>query len=247
MENKVILIDSGRVLNSPRTGNWFITLNFFEYIDEKTFKSLSEDKLNKAFSSAGDYITKRKLIVTEEEEYKHFLEYYRIFFKCLPELKLNDYAIQEITKDLVYNYDKYCFYDEVYDLLPKLSKNHRLALVSDAWPSLENVYLKAGFKNYFSSFIISSLLGVTKPDKLMYETALKELNVSFKEAIFVDDNIKNCDGAKELGIQSFLLCRDIEQYIYYKHTCKNHTVVSSLSEFIKENRVSVSKVFSKGT
>lgn len=231
---KAILIDSGRVLNGPRTGHWFITPNFFKYVDKKTFKTLSKLNLSTAFSKAADYISRQKLIETEEEEYKHFLEYYRIFFKCLPELKLGDEHIQLVTKDLVYNYDKYRFYDEVYDLVPRLSNKYKLAVVSDAWPSLENVYVKSGLRVYFSSFIISSILGVTKPNKLMYETALNDLNVFPEEAIFIDDSIRNCDGAKKLGIQTFLLCRDIKSYIYYKLTCRNHTVVRNLSSVLRK-------------
>lgn len=56
-------------------------------------------------------------------------------------------------------------------------------MVSDAWPSLEKVYVKSGLRVYFSSFIISSILGVNKPNKLMYE-ALNDLNVFLEEAIF---------------------------------------------------------------
>jgi len=32
----------------------------------------------------------------------------------------------------------------------------------------------------------------------MYKAALDELNVSSDEAIFIDDSIKNCDGARKL-------------------------------------------------
>lgn len=233
MKSKAILIDSGRVLNGPRTGHWFITPNFFKCVDKKIFKSLSKSEIDKAFGEAADYISEQKFILTEEEEYIHFLQYYRIFFKYLPELKLEDEQIQLVTFDLVYNYDKYRFYDEVYEILPRLSKNYKLAIVSDAWPSLENVYIKADLRKHFSSFIISSQLGVTKPNKLMYETALNDLNISPEEAIFIDDNIKNCDGAKKLGLKTFLICRDVKSFMYYKLTCRNHVVIKRLSDIFK--------------
>lgn len=96
--------------------------------------------------------------------------------------------------------------------------------------SLENVFIKAGFRDYFSSFVISSKLGITKPHEQMYRTALDEIKVFPEEAIFIDDSIKNCDGAKALGIKTLLLCRDFRQYIYNKFTCKNHSVIRSLRE-----------------
>ncbi|MGH4118033.1 HAD-IA family hydrolase [Clostridium sp.] len=63
----------------------------------------------------------------------------------------------------------------------------------------------------------------------MYKAALEELNVSPDEAIFIDDSIKNCDGAKELGIYSLVLCRDFRSYFYNKLTCKNHSVIRNLN------------------
>ncbi len=62
----------------------------------------------------------------------------------------------------------------------------------------------------------------------MYKIALDELNVLPHEAIFIDDNIKNCDVAKKLGIESSLLCRDLKFYVYNTVKCKNHRVIQNL-------------------
>ena len=194
---KAIFIDSGRVLNGPVTGHWFITPNFFNYVDKKVFESMLQCNIKNAFNSAGNYITKQNLILTEEEEYGHFLEYYKIFNSELSELNMDEDKIEVVTRDLVYNYDKYKFYNDALEIIPELSKIYKLALVSDAWPSLE------------------------------------ELNVSAEEVIFIDDSIKNCDGANKLGIKSFLLCRDLKSFMYNKLTCKNHVVIRSLNDVIK--------------
>lgn len=230
---KAILFDSGRVLNAPRTGHWFITPNFFTYVDKKKFNSINSCQKKLAFNKAGEYIHKQNFILNEDEEYKHFIEYYRIFSKYLPELQLQNKDVQAIAKDCVYNYDKYSFFDDAVDLIPELSKSYKLAVVSDAWPSLENVFKRANLRDYFSSFVISSIKGVTKPNELMYETALKELNVSPEETIFIDDNIKNCDGAIKLGINSFVLSRDWRLYAYNKLRHRNYNVIRSLID-VKE-------------
>lgn len=226
---KAILIDSGRVLNKPATGHWFITPNFFSYVSKKSFNSITISQKNEAFNKSGEYIMKQKLIINEEEEYKHFIEYYRIFSKNLPQLQLNDHDVQAIAKDLVYNYSKYCFYEDAVNMIPELSKVYKLAVVSDAWPSLENVFKKAQLRDYFSSFIISSIKGVTKPNELMYKTALEELNVSPEEAIFIDDSIINCDGAIKLGINSFVLCRDWRLYLHHKFTLRKYNIAKDLN------------------
>lgn len=53
---KAIIIDSGRVLNGPATGHWFITPNFFNYIDEEKYKTIDVKQRNKAFNLAGNCI-----------------------------------------------------------------------------------------------------------------------------------------------------------------------------------------------
>ncbi len=213
-EKKAILFDSGKVLNQSSTGHWFITPNFFQYVDQKKFNTLPSSKRKNAFAVAGKSIKSKKLIRNENEEYDAFLEYYRTFAKALPELELGDEQIQSITQDYVYNYDKYTFFQDVKEMIPILSQHYKLAIVSDAWPSLEGVFEKAQLKHYFSSIVISSKLGVTKPNELMYQTALDELGLSPNEALFIDDNIRNCKGANKLGIDSILLCREWKLHIY---------------------------------
>lgn len=230
---KAILIDSGKVLNGPVTGHWFITPNFFKYVDEKKFKAIASKQRNNAFAKAGQYIEKQNLIVNETEEFTHFLEYYKVFSRELPELRLTDEQIEAITRDLVYNYNKYQFYKDAIDVLPILSGRYKIAVVSDAWPSLENVFKNAGLRDYFSSFVISSQKGVLKPHQSMYNTALEELNVSPEEAIFIDDSIKNCDGAMVLKIQALVLCRDWRSYCFNRLTCKNHNIIRSLNDVRK--------------
>jgi putative hydrolase of the HAD superfamily len=235
MEKKIkaILIDSGRVLNRPITGHWFITPNFFKYVDKITFDAIPSSKVKMAFSTATEYISKQKSIVSLDEEYFYFKKFYDIFFKYLPELSVSNIKIDNVTKDLVFNPEKYEFYKDVYDEIPRLSNKYKLAVVSDAWPSLEEVFIKADLRDCFSSFIISSVLGTNKPDELMYKTAIDELGVSVEETVFIDDNIINCNGAKRLGIDSFLMCREFNQYLYLKLTCRKFKVINNLEKLEK--------------
>lgn len=202
-------------------------------MDKKAFASITKLQKELAFTKASEYISKQNLILTEREEYRHFLEYYKLFFQCLPELDLTDSHIELIAKDLVYNRNKYIFYNDAVKTIHHLSKNFKLAVVSDAWPSLENVFKQAGLRDYFSSFAISSVIGVTKPNELMYKTALEELCVSPDEAIFIDDSIRNCNGALKLGIRSFVLCRDWRLFVYYKLRQRNYHIIRNLTDIKK--------------
>lgn len=229
---KVILFDSGKVLNAPATGQWFMSPNFLKYVDKETFQKMDTKKISAAFSEANKYIEAQSLISTKEDEYGHFVEFYSIFAKHIPELKIEPTQIELLAKDLVYNPQKYIFYKDALQIIPCLSKKYRLGIVSDAWPSLLDVYREAQMDEYFECFVISSMIGVTKPNEKMYRTALDRLGVSAEQAAFVDDNIKNCVGAMKLGIHSVLLCRNRWWYLWnkVKSIGKGYDVIYTLND-----------------
>ncbi|NRT86744.1 HAD family hydrolase [Clostridium beijerinckii] len=210
---KAILFDSGRVLNDPRTGHWFMPPNFYKYVDRNKFGLLDRDVIEMAFYKALKYLNQKNFILTEAEEFEHFIEFYRIIANELPVLELNNANIVEIAKDTVYNDEKFLFHEDVFEIIPQLSKNYKLGVISDTWPSLERVVRNAGLRDYFSTFVMSSTTGVIKPNELMFNTALSELNIKPEEAMFIDDSIKNVKGASKLGIESILMVRDKN----YKH------------------------------
>ncbi|MGH4123552.1 MAG: HAD-IA family hydrolase [Clostridium sp.] len=204
---KAILFDSGRVLNRPRTGHWFMPPNFFKYVDKDKFETLNIDLVDNAFHKGDEYFHKHPLILTEIEELEHFIEFYTILAKELPDLGISLEYILEIAKDTVYNDEKFEFYKDVFQVIPRLSQNYKLGVVSDTWPSLERVFKNAGLREYFSTFVMSSTLGVLKPHELMFNTALSELNIKPEGAIFIDDNIVNVEAAIKLGMQGIVILR----------------------------------------
>lgn len=173
--------------------------------------------------------------IRRKDEYRHFVEFYRIFSQNIPELELEQKQVELLANDLVSNMSKYTFYDDALEVIPKLKQDYKLAIVSDAWPSLRDVYVEHGLEKYFESFVISSIIGETKPHEKMYMTALEELKASAQEAVFVDDNLKNCLGAMKVGIHSVLLCRNRWGYVINKIKCigKHYDVIFSLKELEK--------------
>ncbi len=232
---KAILFDSGRVLNGPVTGHWFITPNFWKYVNKDVFDSFDESKITSAFVEADKYIVTQKTMTTKDEEYHHFIKFYEIFSSQLPELKLTADAIENIAKDLVFNPKKYVFYGDALSVIPELKNKYKLAIVSDAWPSLLDVYKENNMTSYFDSIVISSFIGTSKPDSKMYNTALQELNILPEEAIFVDDSLKNCMGALAIGINTVLLCRNKKTYITekIKSIGKGYKVINDLNQLNK--------------
>jgi epoxide hydrolase-like predicted phosphatase len=71
------------------------------------------------------------------------------------------------------------------------------------------------FKNLFGEIIISSDVGIVKPDKEIYLYALEKINSKPEESLFIDDNQTNIDGAVSVGINGYLYtdCDSFAEYI----------------------------------
>jgi len=205
---KAILFDSGRVLTRPRTGHWFIPPNFYNYVNKDVFELIPDESLDRAFQKGMDYLESRNFIASEEEELEHFCHFYRLFLLELPGIGLCEHEVEKIAEDTVLNDEKFFFFEDVFEVIPRLRQKYLLGVVSDTWPSLDRVFKNVGLREYFSTFVMSSILGVIKPHELMYNTALKELGLRPEEALFIDDNLSNLEGAKKLGIQTILMVRE---------------------------------------
>ncbi|BCY19510.1 haloacid dehalogenase (plasmid) [Leptolinea sp. HRD-7] len=229
---KAILLDSLYVLNYPASGHLFIPPAFFDYIKPVNWDHVRDIERHAAFAQAKETLDMYPLVPTKEDEFTVFMDYYATFFRSIPRLKATPEQIEGIARSLVYDPAKFTFFPDALEVIPRLAANYRLAVVSDAWPSLEDVFVHAGLREYFSAFILSSQIGARKPDPRMFHTALDALGITAGEALFVDDNKKNCDGARAMGLRTALLCRDPLVHLYFRLTCKTHRVIRSLAELV---------------
>lgn len=67
------------------------------------------------------YLDSNHSVLDEVTEYKQFTEFYRLISLEFPELKISNAAISEVAKDTVFNDNKFVFYDDVMEMIPKLS------------------------------------------------------------------------------------------------------------------------------
>jgi len=207
-----------------------VTQNFYDYVNKKAYKSFSKKQRHDAFLSGMAYLRRIDRMASKTEEVFHFTEFYRLVFKKLGML-LPERNFERLAEDMVYNPNKYLFYDDVYRYLPVFKESYKLGLVSDAWPSLHDVYEEAGLKKYFDAFTISTEVGYGKPRREIYEKTMVQMGVSPGDCLYVDDRISNCQGANQAGIkETYLLCRNPLVYWYRRLTCKDHTVINGLKQ-----------------
>lgn len=222
---KAILFDSGHTLNKPKTGHWFFTPNFFNIINKKSFNP-SKLRLAYAMHKANKYMNDNMLIKTEIEEFLAFKEFYSILLKKCNYKSFDDNVITALANDNVYNDDKFEFFSDVAPSLKKLKVKYELGIVSDTWPSLDRVFVNAGLKDYFSTFVMSSVYGKYKSEGTLFRIALEELNIKPHEAIFIDDSESNLKVAESLGLLPIKINR------YNSEKSKNYYEISSLEDLI---------------
>lgn len=225
--SKAILFDSGRTLNIPSTGHWFITPNFVEIVMNTKF-IYTEKQLEDAMIKAYEHINKIIVVEDEEHEFSMFKEFYEIVLKEIKYPNINNEIIELLARDNVYNDEKFLFFDDVEPSLMKLKEKYLLGVVSDTWPSLERVFINKNLRKYFSTFIMSSIYGSYKAEKALFKIAIEELKIKPQEAIFVDDSESNLVAAEEFGMIPILIDRYDTQDLSSKYP-----IIRSLNELLE--------------
>ncbi|MCB2354230.1 HAD-IA family hydrolase [Clostridium estertheticum] len=223
---KAIIFDSGRTLNVPTTGHWFITPNFYNIIGNSQF-NYSYKQLDDAMEKASVHINKILLVENEEQEFFMFKEFYKIVLDEINYPKVNNEIIELLARDNVYNDEKFLFFDDVESSLKKLKEKCLLGVVSDTWPSLERVFINKKLRQYFSTFIMSSIHGSCKAEKILFKIAIEELDIKPQEALFVDDSEQNLDAGKEFGMTPILIDRYDRKNLQSKYP-----IIRSLNELL---------------
>jgi len=103
------------------------------------------------------------------------------------------------------------------DLLLTLSAEHRIFLLSNTnsihmrkvSEVVQDTIQKDSINHYFENTYYSYLIGMQKPDREIFDFVLKENNLHPDETIFLDDFPENFSGAKEAGIDTLEVDRDI--------------------------------------
>ena len=84
------------------------------------------------------------------------------------------------------------------------SAGYQVGLLSNVWPLSEKYIRANGWYEYFDQTTLSCLLGVAKPDVEIYKIAQEKSQVSAAEILFVDDQQRNIDAAKDFGMQTMV-------------------------------------------
>ncbi|MGE5653109.1 MAG: HAD family hydrolase [Bacillota bacterium] len=141
-----------------------------------------------------------------EDELLFFAQWYRSLFSELGITENVEGRVDTLMQHLWYL--KKDLYPETIEVLEYFSAHgYKMGVISDTGPSLELTLKNVGIHRYFTSFTASSLVGVGKPDPIIFNAALKAQGVTAAESLYVDDYDVEADGARALGFTSFLIDR----------------------------------------
>lgn len=199
---KYIILDFGKVLAYPTTGDWFITPLFLKLIDMSKIKRKKIVEIMNSYSE----ILSRKLITLEEENNMYY-DFYKNVFSDI-KYDVSEDVIKKLAYDITYNDDKYRFYEGIDDELNELSKKYKLILLSDNWPCAFHIMKNRGIDKYFDKLYISSIYKETKKEGIFFDRVINDYNIKAGEAIFVDDNESLLDVAITKGLEVRLMDRE---------------------------------------
>lgn len=200
---KVIFFDVGYTLDMPASGDWMFTGKFLELAGEK-LKQRPETDILRARSAGLHFLEQNHLIHTVEAEIRNFFDYYSIISDQL-DLGLTEKERHLISRDRACNMENYIPYPGIEEVLNSLSKTHKLGIISDTWPSIEAQLEHIGISQYLSFCTFSCFVGVFKPDQRIYQDALNKCGFHAEDTVFIDDAVRNLDGAAALGITPILI------------------------------------------
>lgn len=201
---KGIFFDIGYVLCQMNTGDWRATNKFYEHVPKDYMSQLPVETIRLAYEKSDEVLNSYPFVRSLKEEEQMHREAYQAMIHAFPDIHVTQTRICEIANDRTYNMDNYLIYEDVEEVISALQEHYKIGIISDTWPSADDVLKRAGVFSYIDSFTYSCYLGVTKPDGKMYEHALKEIGLAGEETVFIDDSVRNLDAAAEYGITPVL-------------------------------------------
>ncbi len=108
-------------------------------------------------------------------------------------------------------------YPRVKEVLDILKTEYKLAIVTDAQSCYARAELnKAGILDYFDPIIVSGDFGYRKPDKRLFQSALDQIDVAPKNAIYIgNDMYRDIYGAGNAGMKTVMFNSDQGTKVYH--------------------------------
>ncbi len=108
---------------------------------------------------------------------------------------------------------KTVFIQENIELLHRLSLNYKIGGLSNAGPSYREILKERNLLPLFEELVLSSEVGLSKPEARIFHLLLRKMNLQPEEAVFIDDTEENALSAEAVGMKSIFYqnSRDLKE------------------------------------
>ncbi|MEM0149330.1 MAG: HAD family phosphatase [Candidatus Micrarchaeaceae archaeon] len=165
------------------------------------------------------------LVDFSEQEYAAYIspklgikrsEFIKVLKPMIAKMEVGEMRLSEMSKELASCFgiaeSKFEFTDafekiakpnqNVINVAKKLSKRYKVVLLTNVsfprYLPMKHMFLdRLGFKTFASCY-----LRMAKPSPKLYRYVLKKMHAKAGEALFIDNNAKNVEGARSIGIKS---------------------------------------------
>lgn len=87
-------------------------------------------------------------------------------------------------------------------LIEKLRRHYKIGMISNLGRSWYESIVPKEVRDLFEVTVISGEVGMVKPHPEIFEYACEQFSVQPNRAVFVDDLLSNCEGAKAFGMDA---------------------------------------------
>jgi putative hydrolase of the HAD superfamily len=192
-----VIFDLGGVIINLDTNR---TIREFNRISQIPFEKLYSqakqeeifDLLDRGKISTSDFLNELKRQIRYPGPIKDLLLAWNAMLLDVPEERL------DVLVEMKHNYNTY--------LLSNTCEAHIEAFETE-------LHIEHGIRNfndYFDKVYYSCRVGLRKPNKDIFELVLNENGLKAEETVFIDDSPQHVKAAGELGINAFLLQKNLE-------------------------------------
>ena len=119
-------------------------------------------------------------------------------------------------------------FDDTIFFLEAVTKNHKCYVASNHVPELSTLVENLNLSKYFTRIFNSAYIGFEKPNRMFFESILKELGCKKDEVLMIGDSYKaDIIGAIDFGINAIL----VRQKNTYDYKCYAPNLFESLKYF----------------
>lgn len=108
---------------------------------------------------------------------------------------------------------------ELIEIIKKLKSNYKIGIITNNTSNFRDKLKSDGIYDLFNTIIVSSEVGVQKPQPEIFTLCFNQLGVKSEEVIFIDDSISSLSLANSIGYNDILYKNNadlLEQFKKYK-------------------------------